>query len=122
MFMLGTDDIPTTTAICSASTIPPTSYPRGRATTATSTTPPTIHLEAADLFGIIPRPANAHAAWTDDCCDEAAWTNDCCDETNMCTDPTVLKEIALRTLRWASQSCKTSARFPLLLARPSCSS
>eukprot|EP00965_Chrysotila_dentata_P134606 4452397-Pleurochrysis_carterae.AAC.1 len=24
----------------------------------------------ADLFGVIPHPASAHAAWTDDCCDE----------------------------------------------------
>eukprot|EP00965_Chrysotila_dentata_P088827 2933183-Pleurochrysis_carterae.AAC.1 len=36
-----------------------------------------------DLFGVIPPPASAHAAWTDDCCDEI----------DMGTDPTVLKAI-----------------------------
>eukprot|EP00965_Chrysotila_dentata_P250225 6209328-Pleurochrysis_carterae.AAC.1 len=39
----------------------------------------------ADLPGVIPPPASAHAAWTDD---------DCRDEIDMCTDPTVLKAIA----------------------------
>eukprot|EP00965_Chrysotila_dentata_P000472 15717-Pleurochrysis_carterae.AAC.1 len=38
----------------------------------------------ADLFGVIPPPASAHAAWSDDCCDEI----------NMRTDPTVLQPIA----------------------------
>eukprot|EP00965_Chrysotila_dentata_P117730 3890223-Pleurochrysis_carterae.AAC.1 len=32
----------------------------------------------ADLFGIIPPPASAHAAWT----------HSCCGEIDMCTDPT----------------------------------
>eukprot|EP00965_Chrysotila_dentata_P006045 198152-Pleurochrysis_carterae.AAC.1 len=38
----------------------------------------------ADLFGVIPPPASAHAAWT----------IDCCDEIDMCTNPTMLKVIA----------------------------
>eukprot|EP00965_Chrysotila_dentata_P047877 1588150-Pleurochrysis_carterae.AAC.1 len=54
----------------------------------------------ADLFGVIPSPASAHAAWTDDCSDDI----------DMCTDPTVLKAIAPAQSRWASPSCKASAR------------
>eukprot|EP00965_Chrysotila_dentata_P039556 1314801-Pleurochrysis_carterae.AAC.1 len=37
----------------------------------------------ADLFGVIPAPASAHAAWTDNC-----------DEIDMCNDPAVVKAIA----------------------------
>eukprot|EP00965_Chrysotila_dentata_P096894 3202174-Pleurochrysis_carterae.AAC.1 len=37
----------------------------------------------ADLFGVIPPPASAHAVWTDPC-----------DEIDMCTDPTVHSAIA----------------------------
>eukprot|EP00965_Chrysotila_dentata_P031033 1033247-Pleurochrysis_carterae.AAC.1 len=38
----------------------------------------------AEIFGAIPPPASAHAAWT----------NNCCDEIDMCTDLAVLNAIA----------------------------
>eukprot|EP00965_Chrysotila_dentata_P225240 6194639-Pleurochrysis_carterae.AAC.2 len=54
----------------------------------------------ADLFGVIPPPEGAHAAWTDDC-----------DEIDMCTDPTVRGAIACaRNRRYASPSCKAFAQ------------
>eukprot|EP00965_Chrysotila_dentata_P095536 3157596-Pleurochrysis_carterae.AAC.1 len=37
----------------------------------------------ADLFAVIPPPASAHAAWTDDC-----------DEIDMCTESTLRSAIA----------------------------
>eukprot|EP00965_Chrysotila_dentata_P181368 5986092-Pleurochrysis_carterae.AAC.1 len=48
-----------------------------------NTSTPVLDDWQADLFGVIPSPVSAHAAWTDDC-----------DEIDMCTEPTVRSAIA----------------------------
>eukprot|EP00965_Chrysotila_dentata_P256405 6212527-Pleurochrysis_carterae.AAC.3 len=54
------------------------------ATDVNSTSTPALEDWQADLFGVIPPPVSAHAAWTDDCCDEM----------DMGTEPTERSAIA----------------------------